>query len=79
VIEKNLGNVERVLRLLTGIGLLIWAFNQHSMNAIDWFVAIVSLFLILNGIFSRCYLWYVLEINTCHKNQGSKNVDSGYC
>lgn len=64
MIERNLGNIERILRLLCGIGLGIWAFIQPSMNGIEWFVVLVSSFLILNGIFSRCYLWYVLDINT---------------
>lgn len=67
MLEKNLGNVERVVRLLAGVFFIGWAFSQDSMNGIDWFVVIISLMLILNGIFSRCYLWYILEINTCDK------------
>ncbi len=65
MIERNLGNVERILRLLLGAGLLLWALGQDVMNLADWFVMIISVALILNGIFSRCYLWYVLDINTC--------------
>lgn len=66
MIERNLGNVERVLRLLTGAFLLMWALGQDFMHLVDWFVVAVSIALILNGIFSRCYLWYLLDINTCH-------------
>jgi hypothetical protein len=64
MIERNLGNIERMLRLLCGIGLGIWAFTQPAMNGIEWFVVLISSLLILNGVFSRCYLWYVLDINT---------------
>ncbi len=70
MIERNLGNAERVLRLLLGVGLLLWALGQDVMNLVDWSVVIISVALILNGIFSRCYLWYLLDISTC---QGGDN------
>ncbi len=66
MIERNLGNTERVLRLLFGIVFATWSVTQANMNVVEWFVALVSLALILNGIFSRCYLWYILDVNT-HK------------
>ena len=68
MIEKNLGNIERVFRLLAGIGLLAWALSRPELNGIEWFVMLISRFMILNGIFSRCYLWYVLDLNTCEGN-----------
>ena len=61
MIEKNLGNAERVIRLLAGLALLAWALSRPQLNGIEWFVMLTSSFLILNGIFSRCYLWYVLD------------------
>ncbi|MEH6592089.1 MAG: DUF2892 domain-containing protein [Halioglobus sp.] len=64
MIEKNLGNLERTLRLVAGIGFALWVVMQPYMNGIEWFVSVVSLFLILNGIFSRCYLWFILDINS---------------
>ena len=64
MIERNLGNTERILRLLFGIAFGVWSFTQPQMNAVEWFVALVSLALILNGVFSRCYLWYVLDTGT---------------
>ncbi|KAA1194312.1 DUF2892 domain-containing protein [Pseudohalioglobus sediminis] len=64
MIDRNLGNAERVIRLLLGIALALWTLNQDKMNGVEWFVAVCSLFLILNGIFSRCYLWYILDLNS---------------
>jgi Inner membrane protein YgaP-like, transmembrane domain len=64
MIEKNLGNLERTLRLIGGIGFALWVLLQPDMNGIEWFVSIISVFLILNGIFSRCYLWFILDINS---------------
>ena len=77
MIERNLGNAERLIRLLFGALFAAWAFSQPVLNGIEWFVIFVSLALILNGIFSRCYLWYVLELDTynaCDANSSSKNA-----
>ncbi|MEP1470379.1 MAG: DUF2892 domain-containing protein [Halieaceae bacterium] len=65
MIEKNLGNIERIIRLFAGFGLLLWALSRPELNGMEWFVMLISSFLILNGIFSRCYLWYVLDFNSC--------------
>ena len=78
MIERNLGNAERLVRLLSGFLLLVWASQQVSMNAIDWFVVVVAVALVLNGIFSRCYLWYVLDISTCSEAGGNCQPDSTY-
>ena len=69
MIERNLGNIERIIRLLAGIFLAGWAFSQPTLNGIEWFVVLVSTALILNGVFQRCYLWYILDINTLDDDQ----------
>ena len=69
MIERNLGNMERLVRLALGVGLFGWFTLQPSVNGIDWFVAVISLCLILNGVFSRCYLWYVLDLKSSDKTQ----------
>ncbi len=75
MIEKNLGNFERIVRLLAGLGLLAWAFSRPSLNGVEWFVMLIASFLILNGIFSRCYLWYVLDLNTCQSSDPNCQAD----
>lgn len=69
MIERNLGNAERIIRLLLGLSFGGWALAQTPMNGVEWLVVIVSMSLILNGIFSRCYLWYVLDVNTRKSNR----------
>ena len=75
MIERNLGNAERLFRLVFGVGLLAWALLQPVLNGIEWFVIVISAALIMNGIFSRCYLWYVLDINTCQDGEGDCHTD----
>ena len=72
-IEQNLGNIERVVRLMAGVAFALWAVSQPALNGIEWFVTVVAIALILNGVFGRCYLWYVLDLNTCER--GDKNCE----
>ena len=69
--ERNLGNIERAVRFLFGIGFAVWAFSQSYMNPIEWFVVAVSLMLMLNGIFSRCFIWWMLGLNTFKTSEAS--------
>lgn len=71
MIERNLGNVERVVRLLLGVFFAGWVLFQPGINGVDVFVTVVALALILNGVFSRCYLWYVLDVSTSNRFGGS--------
>ena len=76
MIERNLGNVERVVRLLCGLALFVWAIQRTDMNPVEWFVIVIATALMLNGIFSRCYLWYLFDINTCGRGERDCYPDS---
>ena len=68
MIERNIGNAERIVRLFFGVLFGGWALMQPAMNSfVEWFIIIFSVSLMLNGIFSRCYLWYLLDVNTVGK------------
>jgi len=75
MIERNLGNAERLVRLLMGLSLFVWSLQQSGMNGIVWFVVLVAVALVLNGIFSRCYLWFLLDINTCQGREQEGRVE----
>ena len=77
MIERNLGNIERVVRLLIGLGFGAWALSQYPLNVVEWFITLISLSLILNGIFSRCYLWFLLDIDTSKSR--SKTPSTSIC
>jgi hypothetical protein len=61
MIDRNLGNAERLVRFSMGLAFAGWAFSQPY----------------LNGIFSRCYLWYVLELDTAHQSKDDSAKTSG--
>ena len=74
MIERNLGNIERIVRLALSVLLFAWVSAQPYITLTEWFVTGIGLCLMLNGIFSRCYLWYVLDLNTCNKPQCKESL-----
>ncbi len=75
MIERNLGNAERITRLVMGALFALWSLQQPSLNGIEWLVMALSLALILNGVFSRCYLWYIIEMSSM-RSDGSVRTPS---
>lgn len=68
MIAKNLNKAERIVRLVLGLIVAAVVISRPGLGAIEWTGALISLFLVLNGIFGRCYLWHVLDISSCGCN-----------
>lgn len=79
MIEKNIGNIDRIFRLVFGLGFGGWVAIQPQINGVEWFVLIVAMMLMLNGVFSRCYLWYVLDVDTRKQNSGELAQQASPC
>lgn len=63
--HPNIGRSERAIRLLLGVLLAAWVYRRPHPEALEFIAAVAALFLVLNALLSRCYLWRVLGINTC--------------
>lgn len=64
--SPNLGKTERAVRLVLGVLLALWVYRRPNPGITEALASVTALFLVLNAIFSRCYLWRALGINTCH-------------
>jgi hypothetical protein len=62
--KPNLSVLERIVRPLLGLALASIALTQPELGLLALFVLVVAVFLILNGVFARCYLWHWLGLNT---------------
>jgi len=60
----NVGGVERTIRILIGIGLLLLAFLALGGTA-RWVVGVIALVPLTTGLVKFCPLWALLGINTC--------------
>jgi len=65
--EKNVGMIDRVIRILVGIALLaVFALN---MVAAPWsyLVALVGLIVLVTGAIGTCALYSLIGMNTAEK------------
>lgn len=66
--KPNLSPFERIVRPLLGLVLASIALTQPEIGLLELIVLVFSVFLILNGLLARCYLWRWLGINTAQNN-----------
>jgi len=72
MIERNLGNLERVIRLALGMIIVGLAVSAPTLSLTELFVGFIGLTLILNGVFSRCYVWYFLNLDTTEQIEANQ-------
>lgn len=60
--STNVGSIDRILRIIVGIGLLAFAFMSASPYAWIGYIGIVP---ILTAAIGNCPLYSVLGIRTC--------------
>lgn len=63
----NLGKPERAVRLVLGLLLGGWVLLQREPGALEAICALAALFLVLNALYARCYLWRVLGLSSCKR------------
>lgn len=68
MINRNLGTLERTLRLVIAVLLTGWLLARDGHDILSVVAGIAALALFANAIFSRCYLWALLGINSCDPN-----------
>ena len=59
---------ERIVRPLLGLVLASIALTQPEVGMLELIVLVFAVFLILNGVLARCYLWRWLGINTARND-----------
>ena len=70
--SPNLGKAERAFRLVVGAVLAAWVLVQPEPGAVEAIAGIAALFLVLNALSARCYLWRALGLNSCQRPAGER-------
>lgn len=63
--EKNVGSIDRIIRIVVGIVLLLWGLGSGGL--LGWIAVIIGLIALLTGILGTCWLYKLLKINTNKK------------
>lgn len=61
---KNVGQTDKIIRIVLGALLLILAFAAFG-GGLKWLAAIVGLVLIGTGLMNTCPAYSLLGVNTC--------------
>jgi len=61
---KNIGSTDRILRIVLGVGLLLWFFLDQGTGA--WHYAkLIGVIPLLTGLIASCPLYSLLGMSTC--------------
>ena len=60
--SKNVGSIDRVLRVIIGVALLAFAFYSGSAYAWIGYIGVVPL---LTALIGNCPLYSILGVSTC--------------
>jgi hypothetical protein len=62
--QANIGGIERVIRALAGVGLVLFAlFSTHPLHNWGW----LGVILLATGLIGWCPPYALFGINTCKK------------
>lgn len=61
--EQNVGQTDRIIRAIIGVGLIILAFASF-VGWVKWVAIIIGLVLLVTAAVSRCPIWRVFGIKT---------------
>lgn len=62
--KKNEGSVDRALRVIVGLALIVWFFMAPADAGYRWFL-LIGIVPLLTGLMGSCPLYSVLGLSTC--------------
>ncbi|MBU2888484.1 YgaP family membrane protein [Celeribacter halophilus] len=63
--KKNVGNLDRILRIVVGLALLLGFFLNPGAS-LRW-LYLIGIIPLVTGLMSSCPLYSIFGINTCKK------------
>ncbi|MEM5947345.1 DUF2892 domain-containing protein [Spirochaetia bacterium 38H-sp] len=65
--EKNVGKVDRIIRVILGIVLIVLGLVLQLSGQGFWWLALIGAVLLITGLVSFCGLYKIFGISTCKK------------
>ena len=63
--KKNMGNADRIIRLMAAITIAILYFSNIISGVLGIVLLVISIVFVLTSLVSFCPLYAILGINTC--------------
>jgi len=69
MLKTNVGSMDRILRIVIGIALLVWFFVDNGAGF--WHYAkLIGIVPLLTGLMSTCPLYSIFGMSTCPMKSG---------
>lgn len=62
--KTNVGGIDRILRIMVGLALLVWFFVDQGTGFWHW-AKLIGVVPLLTGLMSSCPLYSILGLSTC--------------
>lgn len=62
--KSNVGSIDRTLRIVIGVGLLVWFFVDQSVG-VGHYAKLIGIVPLLTAAMGTCPLYSVFGFNTC--------------
>jgi hypothetical protein len=64
MLKNNVGGIDKILRIVVGLGLLVWFFVDNGTGF--WHYAkLIGVVPLLTGLLGTCPLYTILGLSTC--------------
>ena len=73
--DRNVGPEDRVVRILAGLGLGVLAYLQVVPQIATIVLWVVGAYLLLTGIFVRCPIYKLIDVDTSIQEQPYSTTD----
>ena len=71
--KKNLGKIDRLIRALAGISVLVLMATQKIAGPAEFILGIIALMLLFTSVTSFCPCYVRMNVNTSRKNPDVDN------
>ena len=72
---RNVGPEDRVVRIVVGLGLAVLAYLQVLPPIASYVLYALAAYLVLTGLFARCPLYKVVDVDTSIQEQPYSTTD----
>ena len=73
--DRNVGPEDRVVRIVVGLGLAVLAYLQVLPPIASIVLYVLAAYLVLSGLFARCPLYKVVDVDTSIQEQPYSTTD----
>lgn len=73
--DKNVGMQDRVVRIVIGLALAVLIYLQVLPPTASIVAGIIAAYLLLTGLFSRCLIYKMIDVDTCIQEQPYSTTD----